>query len=194
MNLALKQRLVGATVLVALGVIFVPMLLERGADDSRLSIVMEIPPQPKPPAKNPLDNPPDVKPIQALKPVEKSINEAKKASKQKAKVNKKPVADSNNRTTGSDSTPKPAKQTSASTGSGKWLVQVGSFGQQANAEVLRDKLKSSGFAAYMETAQANTGSIYRVRIGPFDDRSKAEKLVVKLSKQGAYQAIVLTND
>ncbi len=173
----------------ALGVIFIPMLLERGSEDSRLSVRMEIPPKPDTKVFDPADNPPELKPIKPPKPIDKAIEEVKpEAKKQEVRIKPKQPANTKK------SPVKPVRQSSKPTKPGQWIVQVGSFSQQVNAEVLRDKLKNSGIDAYMESAKANTGQIYRVRIGPMNDREKAEKLVGKLSKQGDYRAIVLAND
>lgn len=177
---ALKQRLIGATVLVALGVIFLPMLLERGSEDSRLSVRMEIPPKPDLSDNDTLDDPPEVKPIKPMPPIEETL----------ATAGPEPVkaVDSGQK--------KSAKKTvkEAVAAADNWIVQVGSFSREANAQVLRDKLKSSGYAAYLESAKSGVGPVYRVRIGPVKSRAEAEELVGKLSKQGGYRAIVLVND
>ena len=82
----------------------------------------------------------------------------------------------------------------SNTGSEKWIVQIGSFSRQTNAQALTDKLKSSGYAAYVATAQAKSGPVFRVRIGPVKNRVAADKIVSKLAKQGGYRAIVIAND
>lgn len=197
MDSALKQRLVGATVIVALGVIFIPMLLERGAEDARLSVRMEIPPKPEIPANDVLDNPPKVEPIKQLVPINQAIAAAKpklpetkpesvdsgdlesKSSRQTVRTEQQPVKSQN-------------KTTEKVTGS--WLVQVGSFNREENARQLQEKLKSSGFDVYLESAKSPVGPIYRVRIGPQKSRADAEKLVGQLAKQGGYRAIILVNE
>ncbi len=47
MDLALKQRLVGASVLIALAVIFLPLLFDGSTQDSNQSITIEIPQEPQ---------------------------------------------------------------------------------------------------------------------------------------------------
>ena len=44
--MSLKQRLVGAVVLIALAVIFLPMLLDGSGRSGHVSMEMEIPPEP----------------------------------------------------------------------------------------------------------------------------------------------------
>lgn len=200
MNSVLKQRLVGATVLVAVGVIFIPMLLERGADDSRLSVRMEIPPKPGLSINDKLDDSPKVKPIKPLQPVDDAIAAAKpgkSGAKQEAtrpETNEtKPQSQASQKSASAEPAEKlNSKTTNATTD--QWIVQVGSFSREDNARVLKDKLKGNGYAAYLESAKSDVGPVYRVRIGPMADRSDAEKLVSKLSKQGGYRAIVLANE
>lgn len=55
---------------------------------------------------------------------------------------------------------------------GSWMIQVASFGDEANAVTLRDQLRSSGYVAHVE--HAGSGSPYRVRVGPLVNRSDAE--------------------
>ncbi|MBN1379646.1 MAG: SPOR domain-containing protein [Gammaproteobacteria bacterium] len=198
MNSVLKQRLIGAFVLVALGVIFVPMLLERGSEDSRLSVRMEIPKKPDISSQDSLNNPPKIKPIEPLQPIEQAIAAAKQEKSESKPAVKPAIAEVKPDPPVSQSKPAAASTEKASPtttkASDKWIVQVGSFSREENAQVLRDKLKSSGFAAYQESAKSDVGPVYRVRIGPLKNRAEAEKLVSKLLKQGGYRAMVLNGD
>ena len=45
MDIALKQRMVGASVLIALGVIFIPMVLEGPGSNGTQSVDLDIPPR-----------------------------------------------------------------------------------------------------------------------------------------------------
>lgn len=51
MDQALKQRLIGASILIALAVIFIPMLLDEPQPESASPTAMNIPPQPQPPTQ-----------------------------------------------------------------------------------------------------------------------------------------------
>jgi DedD protein len=64
----------------------------------------------------------------------------------------------------------PAPATGAPAAAGAWAVQVGAFGQEANASQLSDRLKSAGFPAYVE----RRGESFAVRVGPFARRTDAE--------------------
>lgn len=206
---SLKQRLVGAAVLVALGVIFIPMLLERGDDDARLTVSMEIPPRPGVTFEDRLKNPPPLRqePVQAIEEAIEPVKQARQVESAVSESAEKPAA------TVSQSPAKPATQQpvatspkaatpssqpavkqvtkpAQTTAGEQWIVQVGSFSQEANAKGLRDKLKKSGFDAFVETAKTPAGSVYRVRIGPLTKREDAEKLATRVKAAGDYKPIV----
>ena len=57
-----------------------------------------------------------------------------------------------------------------------WYVQVGSFGQEMNANGLRERLKSAGYHARLQQVDIGKGYAYRVLVGPSNSRAAAEKL------------------
>jgi DedD protein len=71
-----------------------------------------------------------------------------------------------------------------------WAVQLGSFASQINAERLVHQLKGQGFTAYIMPGGPGTGSLYRVRIGPLADRASAERMISRLSKVGHSASVV----
>ena len=72
-----------------------------------------------------------------------------------------------------------------------WVVQIGSFGDRKNAEKEVASLKAKGFPAFVRRfVTAEDKVLYRVRIGPEKDRSRAEKLSERLSKAGIKGQIV----
>ncbi len=197
MNEKLKQRLVGAVVLISLAVIFIPMLLD-GGERSTMPMFgsnipekpdyqfepLEIPLQPVPPIDEErpvlIDKPepePEAKPEPVPEP------EAKPEPKETAppvEAKTPPVA------------PKP--EIKNATGSGKvtaWVVQVGSFAQSGNALTLRDKLRSNGFTAYVEKLKTAEGVIFRVRVGPEIKRDNAEKQRKRLERTMKIKGIVM---
>lgn len=196
MDSALKQRLVGAAVLVALGVIFIPMLLERGGEDARLSVQMDIPPPPDTRFENRLERaspPGEIEPLPALENPPESAPEPTPAP-QKPASGAKAKPEAGNRGAGpARETDKSTNEAAAAGEEGRWIVQVGSFSREVNARVLRGKLNSAGFKASVETAQAGTGPVYRVRLEPVDKRGEAEAQVKRLAEKGGYRAIVLSH-
>jgi DedD protein len=67
-----------------------------------------------------------------------------------------------------------------------YAAQVGAYSNAAAAKRELDKLKKWGFRAYTEKAGDKT----RVRVGPYAERSKAEKVVKLLEKHGLHPSIV----
>lgn len=188
MNDQLKKRLVGAIVLVALAVIFVPMLLEGDKRSSiplfgsnvpeppesttaMVDIPLQVPPPPVeapvvverelPPAAEPVPAPPaPPAPVEAAPPPPAPV--APPAPVQPVKPAQVPQSS------------KPA--------AGSWAVQVGSFAESANATRLRDTLRGKGYPAYVEKVKLASGTAYRVRVGPVLARADAEAIQAKLAK------------
>src|SRR4051812_7062196 len=75
-------------------------------------------------------------------------------------------------------TPQPQPQP-APARTGRYVVQVGAFSQEANAKALQKKLASIGH----EAAIVHT-SLYLVRIGPFETRDQAASVRSKLEAAG----------
>jgi DedD protein len=192
MDFLLKQRLVGAVVLVALGVIFIPMLLEGPNSE----LVPEMEPLPEltgqrssmelgrfPDAGDvPVEA--DVAVVQAdavvppnlgeeLQPQPSETAEVEIAAPEPVveplPVPPKPVAK-----------PEPAKPAGPL---GNWVVQMGSFSSEENALRLRDKLRKAGFVTQVEKVRVDAKSLYRVRVGPYLERAEADRDQAKLDKQ-----------
>jgi len=187
----LKVRLVGATVLVSLAVIFIPMILD-GRESTGSSITeSNIPPKPERGFISkviPLTPVETVKPAVAAKPmIKKGL--APQVSAETPEV-KKPVPKVASKTAvKQEKAPPPAtdpveiKKLRADISA--WAVQVGSFSSKQNALALRDKLRNKGFAAFVDTTKVNEIENFRVRVGPEVKREKAESLRKKLS--GTYK-------
>jgi len=198
-NDQLKQRLVGAIVLVSLAVIFIPMILPGGGMGDSMN-VRKVPAEPDyrfPPPKSAPKAPPisdavivpmgdsepkaDVK--SSTKASTKTSTTEKKISSKKASANKKvttkPVVSI------PDKKPdiKPGQVTA-------WIVQVGSFTSSPNAKALRDKLRKMGYASFVEALKGKQGMIYRVRVGPELTRTRAEKLQKQLVKKAKLNGMV----
>lgn len=197
MNEQIKQRLIGAVVLVSLAVIFIPMLLDGGDDSSMPRYGSNIPAQPEfdfEPLEIPLQ---PLTPIPAERPrvidkVEASATAASTPPEGKAA---EPVIPS---TTAAASpapiTPaptSPASTTPAAAVPLGWVVQVGSFSQSANALALRDKLRKGGFTAFVEKYQDRGKSSYRVRVGPELKRERAETQRAQLETKFQLKGIVM---
>ncbi len=71
-----------------------------------------------------------------------------------------------------------------------WAVQLGSFAEKANADKLVRELQAGGHAVYVVPTVAGSAARYRVRMGPLADRDAAERSVAKFKAQGIPATIV----
>ncbi|CAL60330.1 Conserved hypothetical protein, putative cell division protein [Herminiimonas arsenicoxydans] len=74
----------------------------------------------------------------------------------------------------------------------KWIyyLQAGAFRETADAESMKAKLALMGFEATVSERQAETGTLHRVRIGPFGQLETMNRVRTKLSDNGVDVAVV----
>lgn len=72
-----------------------------------------------------------------------------------------------------------------------WAVQVGAFSSQAEAQALRDRLRGSGFAAFVEQVPTDRGTLTRVRVGPVAGRDAAEQLKAQVAASQGISGMVV---
>lgn len=56
-----------------------------------------------------------------------------------------------------------------------WMIQLGSFNSESNAQALRDRLRQGGFAAHTLDTGSAAGGRWRVRVGPELDQATAQQ-------------------
>jgi DedD protein len=194
MDFLLKQRLVGAVVLVALGVIFIPMLLE--GPDQTLVPEMEALPEPiDRQLSQPLDDfpAPDAIPLEPQESVVLGDPEPEPTEENTPEEAAPPPAAKTDRQEEPLSPlPAPEEKTSQPGPLGSWVVQAGSFSSEQNALRLRDKLREAGFVTQVEKARVGGKSHYRVRVGPFLERADAEKSQKRLLAKHSIKGRVLS--
>lgn len=169
----LKQRMVGALVLVALAVIFLPMLFSR-PDDVR-QVVVDAPPMPATPVMVPTDLEPVVVPEPEPLPEDPlTSSESMPSGSQTASIQAtdQPVVTT------------PPEKTSevrldANTLPVTWSVQLASLASKSSAEALQQKLRSKGYNAYVRSFEGKN----RVLVGPVVERAEAERLRDQLGRQ-----------
>ena len=196
MEQKLKQRLVGAIVLVSLAVIFVPIILE-GPDDewSPRSNGMPVPPRMDygvdmelalPPVETPETG--EVEPMESGEPEEPVTvpvvvppvaqpTEPVKPAPPPAQPSPPPAPPEKN-----ESLPAPPPG---------WYIQVGSFSQRMNAEGLRDRLQAAGHTTQLQTINIGKAQVYRVLVGPAASRASAEQQNSRLATQQKIKGIVI---
>ncbi len=171
MDEQLRQRLVGAMVLVALGVIFIPMLLDGGPRQGALDEV--IPQQPE-----------RIRKAFAISPTkDPAAGEASpeaRATEPDPEASKYVILD-----TAPQARPAPTRVEATPERVGKadnderltpWDVQVASLSKPAYATELRDKLRAKDYPTFIESITSGAQPIYRVRIGPVLDKAKAQRI------------------
>jgi DedD protein len=80
-----------------------------------------------------------------------------------------------------DPAPPPAATAAPATA---WAVQLGAFSSKAKAEQLVAELRKRRFAAFVLEYRASGQVLYRVRVGPEQDRARAEEIAARLRKEG----------
>jgi len=83
-------------------------------------------------------------------------------------------------------------KTKAAAADDNWIyfLQVGAFREQNEAESAKARLALMGFEAKISERQADTGSLYRVRVGPFNQLETMNRIRGKLSDNGVNAAVV----
>jgi DedD protein len=71
-----------------------------------------------------------------------------------------------------------------------WAVQLGSFASRSNADNLSRQVKGQGFSVYVLPGGAGSSVRYRVRVGPLADRDSAERTAAKLKSIGHVSSLV----
>jgi len=86
-------------------------------------------------------------------------------------------------------TPPPAASPPAATGTGAYVVQLGSFASRANADRLAKQVHGLGYP--VSVSRGSTGRrLYRVLVGPARDHASAEQMAEKLRAQGHAGTVV----
>lgn len=148
METGLKRRLVGAIVIAAVAVIFIPLILD-GTEEERLAVIEEIPPAPTFDFREQIA----VSDIQAAM---ESRRRANAASMPQERASKDDEAES-----------ELLDQNGLPVG---WSLQVASFRDRDNAIVLRSEIRELGHGAYVLLNRTNEGQFYQVLVGPSLDQ------------------------
>ncbi len=183
MDKALKQRLVGASVIIILAVIVLPMLLSGRSDRLKQeSRKIELPPAPEELSF-------DTRRFPVGNGERLSIPNAREAAdrgvKDKPVRVKKVATDS---AAGKNGVANPlveplSTQAEPAIDIPRYLVQVASFSSEKKANELALQLKADKLSVLMDVVDRDSGRFHRVRVGPFTQRSEAEALVRKLQSQ-----------
>lgn len=216
-----RHRLIGASVLVLLGVVGFPLLFDTQPRPIPVDIPIEIPARalpaaaPKPPvaagaippaASAPAPRAPaeSVNARETLSAKEEVVEArpaatpipapAPAAPPAPAPAPAKPPADAERARAlleGKPTPPAAAAPAPAAAASERLVVQVGAFAEEAGARAVRQKLEAAGLKTYTQVAQTADGRRIRVRLGPYESRAEAEKVAARVKALGV-SASVLT--
>jgi DedD protein len=210
MDLSLKQRLLGAAVLIALAVIFVPMFLSGSAPQKSAEMEtsnLAIPPAPDrefqtrvlpvdPAAQNPTG------PSTQMSPDHITTVDTATAPKPETPPASQPVpvpatptptpapavqTPSAPKTAAAAPKPAPAaaeppKLVPGQAANGHFFVHLGVYSATKNADELVAALKKAGFPAFAESSEFQGKPAQRVRVGPFEDRAAAEAARLRIKQ------------
>jgi DedD protein len=197
MDRALKERIIGAAVLVVFVVLVVPVFLDgppqrgeivservplpgQASEGETRTVVLERDRDEPVPVAAPVAEP-DTRRQPPAQP--EPAPEPEQEPEQEPEHEPEPDPESEPKTAAArPTTQQPASSGDSSTG--MWAVQLGSFGNRQNAERLAADLRKQGFAAFLSELATDSGELHRVRIGPQKDRESAEAMAERLSKAG----------
>ncbi|EFW81397.1 Sporulation repeat-containing protein [Pseudomonas savastanoi pv. glycinea] len=180
-----KQRMVGALVLIAVAVIFLPMLFTR--EDETRQVQVDAPSAPQAPAASQIRVDPVPVPEPQALPKEPVPNDDDMSSSQPPSM---PIAPAPAPAPAAPAAPaKPAAPAGVDANglSISWSVQLASMSNRANADNLQKTLRTQGYNAYIRTADG----VNRVFVGPLIERAEADRLRDQLDKQQKLKGIVV---
>lgn len=194
----MRQRVIGAIVLVAIAIIFLPMLLQgpesdRGMGDVPLDLptpperafeVRELPLALPPAAPQTAAGPEPADPQASQSPAAAAGDRPDSAI---VAVDTQAPArtDALDQTEPSapEAAPAPAPAAEpipAAAAGGDYVVQLGSYRDAGNARALDKELSDAGLPAYLEPTQSSGQTVTRLRLGPFASRGDAEAAAIRI--------------
>lgn len=200
-----RHRIVGAVVLVALAVIFLPMLLNdrapekdssTAAPDTR-SVVLPV----TPPRENPVGNimPPESETTTekpgttktVIVPVEPTTEIPAAVKAPVTPESRQPEAKPVPETKPVAATKKSTQTVQPATTAGKhWVVQVGAFSQLENAKRLHERLAKKGYSAILDPPNPANGKTVRVEVGPYRDAAAAKAAQARIQSEFGIKGVV----
>jgi DedD protein len=73
---------------------------------------------------------------------------------------------------------------------GRWVVQVGAYNDMERLRAARAKLQLLGYASYTQDVDSPTGKRTRLRVGPFKSRAEADAVAVRVKTAGLQAAVL----
>lgn len=86
----------------------------------------------------------------------------------------------------------PAESTAQSTDADRHYIQIGSYSSRQNANTQSAALKRAGHQAQVSQQVRNGQTFWRVRLGPYNNRARAEDKLDRVVADGFYEARIFT--
>lgn len=203
MEVRVRERLIGALVLVTIVVLLVPAILKgRGTTpaeppaESTRRVEVPTSDAPPPPAESVLVPEPvaDAQPAADAEPATSTSAKAQRTERSApppdagSMASAPPPAPKPQAAAQAPSKAPPVAPASKSTATA-WAVQLGAFSNRSKAEQLVAQLKERRYAAFVLEYRASGQVLYRVRVGPEQERARAEEIAARLAKDG-FQTVV----
>jgi DedD protein len=172
-----RRRLIGAAVLLLLGVLLFPLVFETQPRPLPLDLPMTVAP-----VKGAAAAVPAPAPVAgtATRPAPPMIVETAEPEPRPAPAPASAVAQASPAPTASAPAPEP----------GRFVVQVGAFADDATVRQTRQKVEKLGLKTYTQEVNTDAGKRVRVRVGPFDTRDEAAQVLNKLKGAGLPGAVL----
>ena len=192
-----KHRLIGAAVLVLVGVVGFPLLFDSQPRPIPVDIAIEIParqsvkplatatpasatPAPSAAPATPAPDPAPVAPpaaVASVTPAATPVPAVPAVTAAAAPTAPRVVEDSARAKALLEDKPVVAANESAEL---RLVVQVGAFADAAKAREVRLKLEKAGLKTYTQVADSKEGKRTRVRVGPFANKAEADQAALKI--------------
>ena len=203
MNDILKQRLVGALILVALGVVFWPIIFVEPGDQAAAQQA-RIPPRPE--VATTAIATPDLAGLRASP--ERAVPAADESVELPAPEADLSAPEANNNSPAAIDTPAPAPVVTrepvertrseppeklAMDADGvplAWILQVASVSSADKADQLRQRLLRMDQKAYVKTVKSGGKNLYRVYIGPVFERAALEKIQADIDAEFGVKSMI----
>lgn len=199
----MKQRLVGALVLLSGGVVLWSVLF-TGPAAYKVDRDTQIPPRPEVetvPEMSP-EPPPGVASLdtEVVPPREKEkqkdadrAEEAETADAGAAEKAPEPVKEEPEEAETTQPASRPALRPETNLPVA-WVVQVASFSKQDNADALKEKLQGKGYKAYVQHFRGAKGELYRVMVGPKVSQRDAQREQREIEKTFGLNTLLVQYD
>lgn len=174
-----KNRLVGAIVLFALAIIFLPKIFDGEKESQRREFVA-IPQKPQ-------HQVPDLSKLPQQQVNEAVVKEAtSEGVTQSTSINVESIPDKSKpvepKAKPQVAKPAPKANKPVTTKAQAWVIRMGSFGNPSNVKTLVKKLRAKGFTAFSVPSTPKQGVSNRVYVGPELNKKALQAMQPKLKK------------